>query len=516
MVSGDSSTPAGGLNDGSEATSLTQGVSARATGRYELLDRLGSGGMADVYLALAKGPFDAKKLVVLKKPRAASNVYTAMFMDEARLAMRLNHPNVVQTYEVGLDDGGLFLAMEYLEGQPLHRFVQAMASSDQHLSHAHLARIASDALAGLHYAHELADYDGTKLHIVHRDVSPHNVFVTYEGQVKVVDFGIAKATMNEVHTQTGDVKGKIAYMAPEQAIADHIDRRADVFSVGVILWEMIARKRLLTGNGGVEILDALLHAEFPPLSCVVADVHPVLEAIVMRALQRDVADRFCSAQEMHDALESYIGMAGQTVRASDLGNALAKLFADSRENRSARIREQLSGARSTSGNLVAVGGPGDLIGLPTIATSFVGSAGDTNGPSVVTGPLARARGGDWRTGVAIGVLAFSVIALASAIIVTLRWSGDRPAAGAERPPPELVGVPVSTGLPAAPPPPENVAAPIPPPPPPPPPPPSVAAPAPPPVAAPVRGGGRPPRGNAGAAPADPRAPKRTIDTSFPK
>ena len=462
--------------------------------------------MADVYLALAKGPFDAKKLVVLKKPRATSSEYAAMFMDEARLAMRLNHPNVVQTYEVGIDDGGLFLAMEYLEGQPLHRFVQAMIANDAVLSHAHLARIASDTLAGLHYAHELTDYDGTKLHIVHRDVSPHNVFVTYDGQVKIVDFGIAKATMNEVHTRTGDVKGKIAYMAPEQALAGQVDRQADVFSVGIILWEMIARKRLLTGNGSPEILEALLRADFPPLSCEVPHVHPVLEAIVMRALQRDRADRYPTALEMRDALESYIGMAGQTVRASDLGNAIGRLFADSRENRAARVREQMSGGRSASGNLIAVD---PVAVLPTIVTSFVGSGGDTNGPSVVTGPIARVRGGDWRTGIALGVLAFSVMALASAIIVTMRWSENRAPAAAERPPAELVGVPVPTvppsasvveaaAQPTAPPSATTPPAPV------------VAAPA----AAPARPATRGPRNNPPAA--DPKAHKRTIDTSFPK
>ena len=407
----------------------------RAASRYELLDRIGSGGMADVYLALAKGPFDAKKLVVLKKPRAASNEYAAMFMDEARLAMRLNHPNVVQTYEVGVDDGGLFLAMEHLDGQPLHRFVQAMARQDEHLSHAHLARIASDALAGLHYAHELTDYDGTKLQIVHRDVSPHNVFVTYDGQVKVVDFGIAKATMNEVQTAAGDVKGKIAYMAPEQATAETVDRRADVFSVGVILWEMIARKRLLTGNGTAEFFDALLQADFPPLSCEAPHVHPVLEAIVMRALQRDLADRYPSALDMREALESYIGMAGHTVRASDLGNALAKLFADSREQRAARIREQVSSPRPGSGNALA-GARGAA--LPTVARSIVGT-GDTNGPSVVSGPLVRGRS-DWRTSLALGVLAVSIVTLGSAIIVTTRWSAARPPAA--EPPADVLGAAV--------------------------------------------------------------------------
>jgi hypothetical protein len=204
-------------------------------------------------------------------------------------------------------------------------------------------------------------------------------------------------------------------------------------------------------------------------------------------------------------------MAGTTVRASDLGNALAKLFADSRENRAARTREQLSGARSASGNLLAVG-PGALPAMPTIATSFVGNAGDTNGPSVVTGPLARARSGDWRTALALGVLAFSVVALASAIVVTMRWSGDRPAdaARATPPPAELVGVPVNTVAPPSPPPETAAAVVTPPPSAVPPPPPSPA------TAAPARPAGRPARGGNGAAPADPRAPKRTIDTSFPK
>ncbi|HSO33850.1 MAG TPA: serine/threonine-protein kinase, partial [Labilithrix sp.] len=437
--------------------------------------------------------------------RAASSEYAAMFMDEARLAMRLNHPNVVQTYEVGVDDGGLFLAMEYLEGQPLHRFVQAMAAHEAHLSHAHLARIASEALAGLHYAHELADYDGKALQIVHRDVSPHNVFVTYEGQIKVVDFGIAKATMNEVHTRTGDVKGKIAYMAPEQAVAENVDRRADIFSIGVILWEMIARRRLLTGNGSAEILDALLTMDFPPLSCEVPDVHPVLEVIVMRALQRDPADRYATAAEMREALESYVGMAGQIVRASDIGNAVNKLFADSRENRASRIREQMSGARSASGNLLAAG-PGAA--LPTLATSFVGG-GDTNGPSVVTGPLARARG-DWRTGLAIGVLAFSVVAFASAVIVTMRWSGDRAAGSGASASTELVGVPVPAVLP----PPATTETALPVLPPALPAPSAGAAPTPPPPAPPARPFNPPPR-RGGPAPG-PTTPKRTIDTSFPR
>ena len=317
---------------------MTAFTGPREFGRYALLERLGSGGMADVFLALSTGPFDAKKLVVLKCPRAFDHEYAGMFMDEARLAMRLNHPNVVQTYDVGVHEGTFFLAMEYLEGQPLHRLLATMARENRYLSHGNLARIASDALAGLHYAHELCDYDGTPLQIVHRDVSPHNVFVTYDGHVKVVDFGIAKATLNVVSTAAGSVKGKLAYMAPEHAMSGIVDRRADVFAMGIVLWEMIARRRLITGVQSSERLNRLLTMDFPPLSAEVADVHPLLEVVAMRALQRDPRERYQTAGEMREALESYIGACGQPVRASEIAGAVGALFATPREDMSARIR----------------------------------------------------------------------------------------------------------------------------------------------------------------------------------
>jgi serine/threonine-protein kinase len=322
-------------------TALTSPGGPREFGRYALLDRLGSGGMADVFLALANGPFDAKKLVVLKCPRAFDHEYAGMFMDEARLAMRLNHPNVVQTYDVGVHDGSFFLAMEYLEGQPLHRIIAAMAREERWLSHAQLARIMSDALAGLHYAHELCDYDGTPLQIVHRDVSPHNLFVTYEGHVKVVDFGIAKATLNVVSTAAGAVKGKLAYMAPEHAMSGTVDRRADIFAMGIVLWELIARRRLITGVQSAERLNKLLTMEFPPLSVEAPDVHPLLEVVAMRALQRDPRERYQTAGEMREALEAYIGACGQPVRASDIGSTTGALFAVTREQMATKIRAHI-------------------------------------------------------------------------------------------------------------------------------------------------------------------------------
>jgi serine/threonine protein kinase len=361
----------------------------REFGRYALLERLGSGGMADVFLALSSGPFDAKKLVVLKCPRAFDHEYAGMFMDEARLAMRLNHPNVVQTYDVGVHDGTFFLAMEYLEGQPLHRLLATMARENRYLSHGNLARIASDALAGLHYAHELCDYDGTPLQIVHRDVSPHNLFVTYDGHVKVVDFGIAKATLNVVSTAAGSVKGKLAYMAPEHAMSGIVDRRADVFAMGIVLWEMIARRRLITGILSSERLNRLLTMDFPALSTEVPDTHPLLEVVVMRALQRDPRERYQTAGEMREALDSYIGACGQPVRASEIGGAVSALFATPREDMSARIRGYV---RSTMAPAAAAAGAdqqweGETARMPLLgSTPQAMPLASTRPPAPATGP----------------------------------------------------------------------------------------------------------------------------------
>ena len=182
---------------------------AATLGKYQLIGELGHGGMAKVYLALAAGPAGFNKLVVIKQiltELGEDSDFLAMFLDEARLAARLNHPNVVQTNEVGEDNGRYFLCMEYLEGQPLNRVLTRLvtkATLGSRLPLAQLLRILSDALSGLHYAHELCDFDGSPLSVVHRDMSPHNIFVTYSGQVKLVDFGIAKAQSSSVETRAG-------------------------------------------------------------------------------------------------------------------------------------------------------------------------------------------------------------------------------------------------------------------------------------------------------------------------
>ncbi|MDB4938065.1 MAG: serine/threonine protein kinase [Labilithrix sp.] len=437
-----------------------------AFGKYTPLDRLGSGGMADVFLALAKGAFDTKKLVVVKRPRTTTGDHVGMFMDEARLAMRLNHPNVVQTYDVGIHDGALFLAMEYLEGQPLHAVSAAMLRHGEHLSHPQLARIAADALAGLHYAHELADYDGTPLQIVHRDVSPHNLFVTYEGQIKVVDFGIAKATMNQVHTETGSIKGKLAYMAPEHALGSTVDRRADVFAMGVILWELVARRRLVTGATSAALLTQLLTMEFPPLSAEVADVHPILEAVVLRALQREPSDRFATALEMREALESYIRATNEPVHASDIGRVVDGLFTEAREQMSTRIRMHMQSSASSRGRAAAAGvaahaTTAQAAPIPTAVTSIVdpgpgaNASPDTNTAAIVTPPVARARP-EWRTTAAVLALSLSILVLAGVLLLTRSSSTpDRSAAHsadpapAPTPTPTLAPTPTPALTPAA-------------------------------------------------------------------
>ena len=204
--------------------------------------------MADVFLAVQSGPTGSgfQKLMVVKRLRqnlADEPEFVAMLVDEARIAARLNHPNVVQTNEVGELNGQYFIAMEYLDGQPLHRIQHRNAQRQKDGATAPFSKdlqyvVLLDVLAGLHHAHELLDYDGTPLQIVHRDMTPHNIFVTYEGQVKVVDFGIARAVGRSAETRQGIIKGKVRYMAPEQAIGHNVDRRADVFAIGIILWEV--------------------------------------------------------------------------------------------------------------------------------------------------------------------------------------------------------------------------------------------------------------------------------------
>ncbi|MDB4945968.1 MAG: serine/threonine protein kinase [Labilithrix sp.] len=282
-------------------------------GKYRIIAELGHGGMADVLLAMCRGPAGTgfTKLVVLKRVRehlAHDPEFIAMLVDEARITARLNHPNVVQTLEVGFENDEYFLALEFLDGQPLRRLQRRGARRGTPLDRDLSYVIIADTLAGLDHAHALADYDGTPLGIVHRDVTPHNVFVTYEGIVKVVDFGIAKATGRAVETKHGIVKGKIRYMSPEQAMGRDVDRRTDVFAVGVMLWEAATGRRFWPQGDEESLVTRLISGDFERSPrAAQPDVPPAIDAICRKALAYDPDDRYGTAAAVRQDLEAFLG-----------------------------------------------------------------------------------------------------------------------------------------------------------------------------------------------------------------
>lgn len=331
--------------------------------RFHVLAELGRGGMATVFLAVVQGPGGFNKLQVIKRLRpalAADPEFLEMFLEEARLAARINHPNIVQTNEVGYDGKYHYIAMEYLDGQSLEAIVRRMSARkkgplpfDLHL------RVLVEALGGLHAAHELKTFDGTPLNVVHRDMSPHNVMVTYDGQIKVLDFGIAKAADSSSQTRTGIMKGKCAYMAVEQFGGKGVDRRVDVFAVGVMLWQAITGTRLWKGISDAEIFQNLAAGEIRRPSTV-APCDPEIEEICMKALSIQRDDRFATAAEFQAAIEGYLAKLAQHRGTRDVGQFVSELFADTRANLAAVIETQMkvvlasSNASTRSGKIPIV------------------------------------------------------------------------------------------------------------------------------------------------------------------
>jgi serine/threonine protein kinase len=341
----------GGFRIGVSLVSQAQDPRTRhptAFGKYQVLARLGHGGMGTVYLAVHVGPAGTSKLLVIKQLRtdmAALDEARSMFLDEARLSMRLNHPNIVQTIEVVDDVDALYLVMEFLDGQPVARiFDPKHADAFPLRTKIH---VLTDALEGLHYAHELADYDGTPLQVVHRDVSPHNIFVTYDGHVKLVDFGIAKAAGATTVTESGVFKGKIRYAAPEQALCAEVDRRADVFAMGTILWEILAGRRMWEGRPDAAIMASLVTGNVPDLRNVRPDVPPELEEICRTALQQEPNARFQTALEFRDALLEY---EHSLPSERTLGGAVLSAFAADRRALHAVIDAQAKAMREAIEN----------------------------------------------------------------------------------------------------------------------------------------------------------------------
>jgi serine/threonine protein kinase len=291
--------------------STPAGAELGAFGKYHLIASLGQGGMANVYLALMAGPSGFNKLLVIKIMRqdllAGSEESTRMFMAEARLTARLVHPNIVHTYEVGEHEGRYYLAMEYLDGQPLSTVLNR-ARGDKEIPLAEYLRAIAELARALHYAHTLRGFQGEQMHVVHRDVSPQNVIVTYDGQVKLLDFGIAKTADAEHMTQVGMIKGKLDYIAPEQLRSDRIDGRADIFALGAMMWEVICGHRFAGGRKVSDInkIQARVAGTERKLKSLRPDVPPSLERIVERATALNPEDRFQDAAELADELDAHL------------------------------------------------------------------------------------------------------------------------------------------------------------------------------------------------------------------
>ena len=306
-------------------------------GRYELSAELARGGMGIIWLASARGIGGFRKPVVVKEllPQHASDEhYRSMFLDEARLAARLSHKNIVQTLDLGEENGRLFMALELLEGATLRRVVTLLGK--KRLRPALAARIVCEVLAGLDYAHRLKDDDGGSLGIVHRDVTPANVFLCFDGQVKLIDFGIARSRAHEVKTREGFVKGTAAYMSPDHVSPRPIDPRADVFVAGILLRELLLGERLWGEDADdASILRCLLIGHVPELP-ERDDVPAELRAICIRAMAPSREDRFFTAEEMRVALEAWLVE-------NDSGGSLAelaRLFAGDLGFEVARVRMQ--------------------------------------------------------------------------------------------------------------------------------------------------------------------------------
>ena len=315
-------------------------------GRYTLVAKIGHGGMAEVFLAANRGPAGFTKLAVLKRlhPHLEDEPsLVGMFLDEARLAARLNHPNVVQTFDVGDVEGLHYLAMEYLEGQSLARVLRHAQRTGEPLPLSVGCRIFMEALDGLSYAHLLKDYDGTPLNVVHRDISPGNLFLTYDGQVKVLDFGIAKAGTQLTETRAGQVKGKFAYIAPEQARPGAHDHRADLWSLGVVMWEAFSGKRLFKGESEVSTLHNALSSEILSLDSASQEIPSELSQVVDRALQRDPDKRYGSAQQMREDLGAFMTSAGLRASRSDVGAFVTSLFERERDEQRRILQAYMAG-----------------------------------------------------------------------------------------------------------------------------------------------------------------------------
>jgi serine/threonine protein kinase len=309
-------------------------------GKYTLVDRIAVGGMAEIFLARQAGLEGFEKTIVIKRIRphlTKQTNFVKMFLNEAKLAAQLNHPNIVQIYDLGKIGENYFIAMEYIFGRDMRRIIPKADQMGIPFPMVYALKIASSVCEGLYYAHQKADLYGNPLNIVHRDVTPENIFVSFDGTVKMLDFGIAKAANQIEQTRAGEIKGKLSYMSPEQCLGKPLDCRSDIFSLGVVLYEWITGFKLFTGDSEVAVLKSITEGKIYAPSYFKADIPEQVESILMRSLEKDREKRYQTAWDMQYDIDQFLSQYEFTPSNIHLSNFLKQLFNDELEEEKARL-----------------------------------------------------------------------------------------------------------------------------------------------------------------------------------
>lgn len=362
-------------------------------GKFLLLDRIARGGMAELCRAKIIGSQGFEKLIAIKKilPHLADQEeFVSAFIDEARLAAFLQHRNIVQIFDFGEIAGSYFISMEYLSGQPLRTLMNLAGKNDRPLPLGIILFIVAEICTGLDYAHNLKNFSGEALNIIHRDIGPQNVFLTYDGQIKIIDFGIARATSHNTATTVGSFKGKIAYMSPEQAGGREIDHRSDIFSVGIILYELATGKHLYAAEDGKQQLAMAVSGGFVSARQLNDTLPPLLYEILDKALARDAAERYQSAEEMRSDLEKCARLSTGFATATELAAFMAPLFAEDMAREEEALRRAVSAELPPADEVLNSGAS------PLEQTMFV------PGEKQVVGLIKRRFG--WSTSLAVFVI----------------------------------------------------------------------------------------------------------------
>ncbi|MFU8805067.1 MAG: serine/threonine protein kinase, partial [Bradymonadaceae bacterium] len=315
-------------------------TSSKMIGRYELLTRLATGGMAELFLARERGIAGLERLVVIKRilPHLADQPsFVDMFLREARIVARLSHPNVVQIFDLGHESESYHIAMEYIHGSTVRELQLLTADQGVTIPHNVSVSIIEQSCRGLHAAHELRDLDGKVLGLVHRDVSPHNLMCTPEGHVKLLDFGVAKATEGVEATYSGNLKGKFAYLSPEQCLHEPLDRRSDVFALGICLWELCTGHRLFKRRTELEMMQAVIGGDIPLPTKIDRTLPPPIERVILKALAIKRDERYGSAEEMRQDLVPAAEQSGLSVGEDQLGRFVESIAGERLAERKATL-----------------------------------------------------------------------------------------------------------------------------------------------------------------------------------